>query len=126
LDFALTILGFALTCLDFALTVLGFALTCLDFALTVLGFTLTGLAFALTILGFPLIDLGFTLPGLVLLASTFLLSSHHEDTDVVDIPFVLIAINIPHTHDDYIIYIYIGQKYNVNDNIRRKENTIYW
>jgi len=118
LDFALTALGFALTDLDFALTVLGFALTGLDFALTVLGFALTGL-------GFPLADFGFALAGFVLLASTFLLSSHHEDTDVVDFPFVFNCHIIPHTYDDHIIYIYIGQKYNENDNIRGQKNFRY-
>jgi len=83
--FALTVLGFALTVEDRALMALGFALTGFDFALTVLGFALTNFDFAL-------IGFGFALTGLLLLVSTFLLSSHHEDIGVVDFPFVLIAI----------------------------------
>jgi hypothetical protein len=64
--------------------------------------------FATTLFGFAfvLVSLGFAI-----VASIFCLSSHHEDFfDVAGFTILLFAINLPHTHYDNMIYIYIFVK----------------
>jgi len=61
--------------------------------------TFFGFAFVLASLGFAIV------------ANNFCLSSHHEDFfDVAGFIILLFAINIPHTHYDNMIYIYIFVK----------------